>query len=233
MSEKLIKFVTYDKSAQIHYPPVPVTKIIPKWYKDIPLNFDHDDGDVQQKDVPTMKKCVPVLDYLTSGYVILNSYDTDIRFQEDRDGILRAHNVCPASEYVAGHPFQQAPVVMDEAKSHYFKLSNSWKVITPPGYSCHFYQPFFTLNKNYKMLPAIVDTDKHDDAVNFVGVGLKKQFTIKPGEPLMVVYPFKRDDWQMDISFDDYTNANKFRYWTKNLWHGTYSRLFHSKKKFR
>ena len=92
---------------------------------------------------------------------------------------------------------------------------------------------FGALNKNYKMLPAIVDTDKHDDAVNFVGVGLKKQFTIKPGEPLMIVYPFKRDDWSMDISFDDYTNANKFRYWTKNLWHGTYSRLFHSKKKFR
>lgn len=31
MSEKLIKFVTYDKSAEIHYPPVPVSKIIPKW----------------------------------------------------------------------------------------------------------------------------------------------------------------------------------------------------------
>jgi hypothetical protein len=233
MSEKTIKFVSYDKSAEMHYPPIPVSKIIPKWYKDVPLSFDHDDGEVKQKDVPTIKKCVPVLDYLTSGYVILNSYETEIRFEEDKEGILRAHNICPAADYVSGHPFSQAPVLMNGVKNHYFKISNPWKVITPPGYSCHFYQPFFTLNENYKMFPAVVDTDKHNDAVNFVGVGLKKQFTIKPGEPLMVVYPFKRDDWKMETSYDDFTSKNSFKYWTKSLWHGTYARLFHSRKKFR
>lgn len=233
MTEKIIEFVSYDKSAEINYPPVPVSKIIPTWYKDTPLFFNHDDGKTKQDTVPTIKKCVPVLDYLTCGYVLLNSYETEIRFEPDEDGVLLPRHMCPANDYVSGHPFGQAPVLMNGVKNHYFKISNPWKVITPPGYSCHFYPPFFTLNENFRMFPAIVDTDKHDDAVNLVGVGLKRKFTIQPGEPLMIVYPFKRDDWRMRVSHDNFTLKNNYKYWIKNLWHGTYSRLFHSKKKFR
>ena len=233
MSEKLIEFVSYDKSAQLHYPPVPISKIVPKWYKNIPVSFDHEDGQMKQADVPTIKKCVPVLDYMTCGYVILNPYETEIRFEPDQEGILRASNVCPADEYISGHPFGQAPVLMNGVKNHYFKISNPWKVVTPPGYSCHFYPPFFNINEDYKMFPAIVDTDKHDDAVNFVGVGIKRSFTIKPGDPLMVVYPFKRDDWKMKSSYQDFTGKNRYKYWVKKMWHGTYATFFHSKKKFR
>lgn len=233
MSEKNIEFISYDKSAELHYPPVPLSKIIPKWYKDIPLSFHHDDGKINQEEVPTIKRCVPVLDYLTSGYVILNSYETEIRYSPDDKGILRASNICPADDYVSGHPHEQAPVLMNGVKNHYFKVSNSWKVVTPPGYSCHFYQPFFTLNNDYRMFPAIVDTDKHDDAVNFVGVGIKQHFIIKPGDPLMVVYPFKRDDWRMEHKYQNFMHDNRYRYWIKKMWHGTYSKFFHSKKKFR
>jgi len=170
---------------------------------------------------------------MTGGYVIRNAYETSLRFEPDQDGILRASNVCPATDYVSGHPFQQAPVLQDGVKKHYFKVANSWKIVTPPGYSCHFYQPFYFFNQNYRMLPGIVDTDKHDDAVNLVGIGLKNNFTIKPGEPLVVVYPFKRDDWEMETSYDNYQGKNSYKYYVKKAWHGTYSRLFHSRKKFR
>lgn len=233
MTENLIKFVTYDKSAQLNYHPVPVSKFVPKWYRDIPPSIYHEDEEMQQENVPTIKKCVPVLDYLTCGYVILNSYETEIRYSEDRTGILRPSTVCPADDYTSAHPFGQASVLMNGVKNHYFKISNSWKVITPPGYSCHFYQPFYNLNEDYKLFPSIVDTDKHDDAVNFVGVGLKKHFIIKPGDPLMVVYPFKRENWKMSQSYEDFRNENKYKYWVKKIWHGTYSKFFHSKKKFR
>lgn len=233
MNEKLIKFISYDKSSEMHYPPVPVSKFVPKWYKDIPLSFDHADETIQQVDVPTIKRCVPVLDYLTSGYVILNQYEVDIRYSEDSDNILRTTNVCPAEDYTSLHPFGQCPVIMNGVKNHYFKISNSWKVVTPPGYSCHFYQPFYQLNEDYKMFPSIVDTDKHDDAVNFVGLGLKRNFTIKPGDPLMIVYPFKRENWKMEVEYDDFRQLNRYKYWVKKIWHGTYANFFHSKKKFR
>jgi hypothetical protein len=225
---KQIEFISYDKSAEIHYPPVPVSKFIPDWYKDLPKDISHED-----LTVPSSKRCMPLQDYLTGGYVIRNSYETDIKFAPDEDGILRASNICPAKDYVSGHPFQQAPVMQNGVRKHYFKIGNSWLIKTPPGYSCHFYQPFYLFNEDFRMLPGIVDTDKHDDAVNFVGIGLKNHFVIKPGDPLVVVYPFKRDDWKMDVSYDNYQNKNKYRYYVKKAWHGTYSRLFHSRKKFR
>ena len=122
---------------------------------------------------------------------------------------------------------------MNGVKNHYFKISNPWKVVTSPGYSCHFYQPFYQLNEDFKMFPSIVDTDKHDDAVNFVGVGIKRNFTIKPGDPLMVVFPFKRENWKMDVQYEDFRKLNRYKYWVKKIWHGTYANFFHSKKKFR
>ena len=233
MSEKNIKFITYDKSTEKFYPPVPLSKFVPEWYKNIPQSFDHNDSNIQQKGVPTIKKCVPVLDYLTGGYVILNPYEVNIRMQPDDQGVLKAASVCPAEDYISAHPYEQCPVPMNNVKNHYFKVSNSWKVVTPPGYSCHFYQPFYTLNSNYKLFPSIVDTDKHDDAVNFVGLGLKENFVIKAGEPLMVVFPFKRDSWSADTEYHDYRHENRYKYWIKKAWHGTYATFVHSKKKFR
>lgn len=233
MSDKIIKFSTYDESAHLHYPPVPLSKFVPQWYKDIPLAFHHIDKNTNQKDVPTIKRCVPVLDYLTSGYVILNSYETDLKFDPDETGALKATHICPAQDYVSAHPFPQAPVLMNGVKNHYFKLSNPWMIETPPGYSCHLYQPFFDLNEDFKLFPAIVDTDKHNDSVNFVGVGLKQHIVIKPGAPLMVVFPFKREDWRMQEEYNDFMQKNRYKFWIKKLWHGTYSKFFHSKKKFR
>jgi len=226
---QLIEFTSYDPSAAEYYPPVPAHKIVPDWYKDIKLSTDWG----EDQEVPTIKRCVPVRDYLTSGYVILNPYEVNIRYSEDEAGILKASNVCPAEEFISAHPYNQCPVHMNNVRNHYFKISNVWRVKTPPGYSCHFYQPFYDLNEDYKLFPAIVDTDKHDDAVNFVGVGLKRNFNIPVGAPLMIVYPFKRDDWKMSVEYEDFTNKNAYKFWTKKAWHSTYARLFHSNKKFR
>jgi len=226
---QLIEFTSYDPSAVEYYPPVPAHKIVPDWYKDIKLSIDWG----EDQEVPTIKRCVPVRDYLTSGYVILNPYEVNIRYSEDEAGILKASNVCPAEEFISAHPYNQCPVHMNNVRNHYFKISNVWRVKTPPGYSCHFYQPFYDLNEDYKLFPAIVDTDKHDDAVNFVGVGLKRNFNIPVGAPLMIVYPFKRDDWKMSVEYEDFTNKNAYKFWTKKAWHSTYARLFHSNKKFR
>jgi len=35
-SESIIKFISENYDAMIHYPPVPASKIIPEWYKNIP-----------------------------------------------------------------------------------------------------------------------------------------------------------------------------------------------------
>jgi hypothetical protein len=59
----------------IHYPPVPASKIIPEWYKNIPVALSKDPGFIDNDGVPSIKRCMPVLDYLTSGYILRNSYE--------------------------------------------------------------------------------------------------------------------------------------------------------------
>lgn len=228
--DNLIKFVSYDRSAEQFFPPLPMSKVVPQWYKDTDLECEHRATD---QVVPTIRKCVPVRDYLTCGYVIRNPYEVDIKYEPDEEGIVGVSSVCPVDEYISQHPWKQAPTIMQGIKNHYFKVANVWKVITPPGYSCHFYQPFFHLQEDYRMFPAIVDTDTHDDAVNFVGVGIKHQFKIPAGAPLMVVYPFKRQDWKMETEYKDYSRQNSFKFFIKKAWHGNYAKLFHSRKKFR
>lgn len=227
-----IKFISYDEGVFNLYPPEPAAKIIPDWYKNIPSFLNKDSSYITEDDIPSIKKCVPVRDYLTSGYVLYNGYQVNAIVEKDKTLINTVSHRCNLKDYVSAHPYQQCPVEMHGNPNHYFKIVQPWKIITPPGYSCLFYQPYYTLNEDYDLFPAIVDTDKHDDSVNFVGVA-KKDFVLEPGDPLMVVLPFKRDDWKMEVLFEDYTQKTSYAYFIKKMWHGTYSRLFNSRKKFR
>jgi hypothetical protein len=232
MTEKIIEFVSYDEGSVEHWPPVPASKMIPDWYKDIPTWLNKEEGYIHTDGVPSIKRCIPVRDYLTSGYIIRNVFHINSRVSNDEMGYTRLEGMCNNSEYLAAHPHQQCPIKIDNKKYHYFKFVQPWKVITPPGYSCMFFQPFYTFNDKFTLFPAIVDTDKHEDSVNFVGIA-KQDFEIFPGDPLMVVMPFKRDDWRADIKYYDYKSDSIYRIFTKKFWHGTYAKYFHSKKHFR
>ena len=93
--------------------------LIPDWYKEMDLSTEWQNDRV----VPTVKRCVPVRDYLTCGYAILNPYETQLRFENDETNTLKASNVCPAEDYVSAHPYNQCPINMHGKKNHYFKLS--------------------------------------------------------------------------------------------------------------
>jgi hypothetical protein len=89
--------------------------------------------------------------------------------------------------------------------------------------------------EEFQMFPAIVDTDKHDDFIGLVGlINTDKPFTIAPGEPLVVIFPFKRQDWKMDVSYNEKIGSlSSFKYFLHGVWHGFYSKFFHSRKTYR
>jgi len=227
-----IEFTCYDPSIAKNYPPIPASKIIPDWYKNIPLDLEYDENYVKKEGISTIKRCIPVLDYMTNGYVLVNPLHTSAKTLLDEQGIRTVEHWSIDQDYISAHPYSQCPVVMDGERSHYFKISNPWKVKTPPGYSCFFYQPYYGLNQDYDLFPGIVDTDKHDDTVNLVGLA-KRNFELMPGDPLMIVFPFKRDNWESEIKYEDFRKVNRYHYFIKTIWHGTYSKMFNSKKKFR
>ena len=220
-----IEFTTADDIA-LEFPPEPVKLHLPSWYKETPLKrFDDTDAISQQNGATplTVRSCIPVRDYLTSGYVIRNDVDRVIQVMDDGGYVTHAqHN------QMSFHPHDQCPVHIKEKKRHYFKFMNPWMIRTPKNYSCLFYQPEYFFEERYKLLPAIVDTDKHTNPVNFIGTAFES-FVLKAGTPLMVVFPFKRDEWTASVEQKEFKLDKRFVIYLK----GAYKKFFHSKKSYR
>ena len=89
-----------------------------------------------------------------------------------------------------------------------FKFLNPWLIKTPPGYSCLFTSPFNTEKTDTRLITGIVDTDKYEAYVNLpfflTDWDLNKNTAklIKKGTPIALVFPFRRDDWEMKVIKD-------------------------------
>lgn len=209
-----IEFITNDQLTAKKFAIEPIKKAVPEWYKNIPMLMGSGGEGVDDyfemeklghRTHRTIRHCVPVLDYLTSGYLIRASAQIKVKPIDDPNTDvkgLRYYTAQVGSFEMHGHA--QCPVKIRGEKKTYIKLTNPWLIRTPPGYSCLFYQPFYNLEERYTLLPAIVDTDKHDVPVNFPGyLNGPDEIEILPGEPVMAVFPFKRDEWKMEIVVRD------------------------------
>lgn len=232
----LITFTTSDREVADLFPVLPASKLIPEWYKDTPVEI----GEIPpmtQPHTPTIKRCIPVLDYMTTGYIIRAGYEMHIKQNIDKHFVKDFDYRCRHSDKVVGkHPWFQAPFSVNGDKSHYVKIYQPWHIKTPPGYSCMIYDPFYHMRTAYSIFPGVVDTDQHDEPIGLVGLIKEEEFVIKPGDPLVVVFPFKRDDWQMDtkiLTVEQEVVRSSFKYRLSSYWSGLYSALFHSKKTYR
>jgi len=200
--------------------PVPSSKLVPEWYRKLLGATDK---------VETVKKCVPVLDALTSGYMIV--LPVDVHFNgEDRTFWHSAPFKINSNHYKSqthgvdiGSEFDDQP----------HKWINQWLIKTPKGHSCLFIHPLNRIDLPFRSFTGVVDTDKHPLVVNFPFV-MKKNFSgvIPAGTPIIQIIPFKRDDWSMSVTddkeFKNHPEAHevenppfnwyKRRWWTRKLY---------------
>jgi hypothetical protein len=183
MSKK-IKF--YSTATQYEVPvPRPAYKMIPEWFRKLPGVIDK---------METIKKCVPFLDTLTSGYILVLSADIlvdDLGIQQiSKIKMVESHN----KEQLDG---LQIP---EEYNSIPFKWINLFTTKTPKGYSTMFMHPINRIDLPFYTLTGIVDTDAHPVPVNFPFF-IKKDFRgiIPAGTPIAQAFPFKRENWESAI----------------------------------
>lgn len=236
-----IKFATNYEQALENFAPVPIKKVIPDWYKslsryqvDKELAFDARflmDNNFQT--VPqTVKACIPLRDYMMSGYVIRAQSDVLIK-QEANNPNTGSTNWSwfasnPKLLSVGGHSFEQLPIPLNGKKNFYLKFRTPWSIQTPAGYSCLLYQPEMFFEDRFKLLPAIVDTDNFNLPIEYPGLitTTEKSFMIEAGTPLIAVFPFKRENWEIEISFDEKNLP------TPPFFINWYKKLFHSRKSY-
>ena len=219
-----IKFICSDPEVLEHFPIKPSKKVVGEWLKELPNEKEVPREGLQFK---TIKECMPAMDMMTAGYTIFNTYELQIS-PTQRHGYEDVNVATNNMDYVTTHHHEQCPVKIDGKKKHFIKVHQPWLVKTPPGYSCLFMQPFYDLEQRYRLMPAIVDTDKHDLPVLLPGYTVNSEpFTIEPGTPLMQVIPFKREDWTMEI-LERPARSSKLKFYVN----GMYRKLFHTKKKW-
>jgi hypothetical protein len=232
--QKLIEFTTTDDVALAMFPPAPAATAIPDWYREIPLSvFECSYKERVRMGAGTafsIKGCIPVLDYLTNGYVL--RLHTDVGFTVEQ--VNGEENVWwytgNGPECISMHHHVQAPVQINGMKKTYIKFTLPWNIKVPPGYSCLFYQPEFLFNEYLRLFPAIVDCDGYNQRVSFPGYLLKQgSFKLEAGTPLMIVMPYKRDEWESKIELASGSSPNPItRYFERG-----YKKLFHNKKSFK
>ena len=218
--KKRIKFYSERTDLDL-IKPLPASRFTPEWFRKMPGVI----GGVE-----TVKKCVPVLDALTSGYIICLSVDAiwDSKNQnfvsQSEDEVNSDHDASQTQYVHIDKSFNPQP----------HKWINHWYIKTPKGYSTLFIHPLNREDLPFKSFTGIVDTDKHPLPVNFPFV-LKEGFegVIPAGTPIIQIIPFKRDEW--DSSVIDTGDSYKYPHAVDNMnppfnW---YKRKFWTKKVYR
>lgn len=171
--------------------PKPAAKFIPDWFKKIPQYTDNRDafGDSAM----TAKKCLPMLDAMSLGYVIPLACDIQVITNSDCS-IIRTIN--PPG--MKGSEFHALRQVGDKTAPGYpappIKFINPWIIKTKPGWSTLILPLINQDKQDFTCFSALVDTDNYPKEINFPAVWHTGDFDDKlpAGTPLVVVIPVRR-----------------------------------------
>lgn len=207
------------------------SSLVPEWYKNTESYVSGEkkpDGNGGTS--ATIKRCMPVFDAITAGYIIESPADVYVSI---KDGMQFFE--WSALSLISFHPITQAPL-HPERKPHAFpKWNNPWSIKTPKGYSTLFVQPFHR-ESIFTILPGIVDTDTYYAPVNFPFVINDSSFEgmIPQGTPIAQIIPIKRDSWKIKIGDQkDVVNQNNITKKLQTRFFDRYKNIFWEKKQYK
>jgi hypothetical protein len=229
--------IVFNPQAHVDYLnenyPKPAIKFIPDWYKKMPqfsngdkkLKFPIDSGMPNS----TLKKCVPFLDAMTSGYMAYLDEDVFVE-QVNNEPFIRWRS---SDEIITWHtPDQYEGVhIPDTHHTMVAKWANHWTITLPKNYNILFSHPSNRLDLPFFTLSGLVSLNTYPIPVQFPFI-LKKGFEgiIEAGTPVCQLNIIKNESWKSKVlKFDPektYKNKKAFlrtfvgsykkNYWTRH-----------------
>lgn len=212
--------------------PVPSQTVLPEWYKKIDSYRNNNKKGLENNTATnaTIKKCMPVFDAISAGYIILLPADVWVTIEDGFQKFTWANY-----NLVQFHHEEQTITHPNSNNQNMPKWINPWAIKTPKGYSTMFVQPFHR-ESVFTILPGIVDTDKFNHPVNFPFVmnDTKWEGLIPQGTPIVQVIPFKRDNWKSSLGTEEDVKIShkQFRI-LQNRFFDRYKNLFRTPKEYR
>ena len=241
----MTKFITFiDQTEQVapEFYPVPASKNLPDWYKNLSTHINNNKSynaalavSAGSKTTATLKKCMPVYDMLTGGYLLPLPTDVSVEnllteegtskwFQWPKNDMVDFHDHRQFTGYPAEWMYEGQPAP---------KFRNPWIIKTPPGYSTLFLSPQHR-DLPFHTLSGIVDTDTYHSSVELPLYFKDPKWSglLEAGTPMVQVIPFKRDAWEMELAPLVNENTNTLNKLRSTFFNG-YKTFFWKKKSFK
>lgn len=224
--------------------PTPSTMSIPQWYKEMDKSYyDYPEFDYLKTSAMSagFRSCPAIADSLMSGYTLYLPADVSIDSTGDSVKIVYTGWLNDSEAMELGYPFvvkhdieATAGYPLNGLHPETLKWQTYWGVKTEEGYSCLFTHPFHRDDLPFQMITAIVDTDKmaaRAPYAFFVRKGFKG--VIPRGTPMLQVFPYRREEWAMEIVGPDRMDHKKNKHLLGSIFNMPYRKLFWERKKYK
>lgn len=193
---KLIHFFT--KADPAIGEPVPIKTLVPEWYKKAESSYVKD-GEIN----PGLKKCIPYLDALVSGYTYVTPFDITVARDENNELKITWNGPPAQAGFVGERPNELGETMPrpDGYLKNHLIWSGFWGVKTPRGWSLLFTHPLNRQDLPFLTMSGIVDSDEFSASGN-IPFFIKENFQgiIPAGTPICQLIPIKRSSWKMIIN---------------------------------
>jgi hypothetical protein len=174
--------------------PVPIKKLLPEWYRTSEVEFTAEDGETHAG----LKKCVPFLDSMISGYALVTPMDIYISETESGELKITWNSPDEFNSFVQERPHLSGEKMPRPAGHHpnHLAWKGTWAFKTPRGWSTLVTHPLNRFDLPFTTTSGIIDSDRYSTSGN-LPFFVKKGFTgvIPEGTPIAQVIPIKRADW--------------------------------------
>jgi len=165
---------------------------IPEWYKRAEITYERDG-----QDVSGLKTCVPFLDALISGYMLVTWADIHVKKLDDGriDIDWDSAATSPQLAEREGPVGRTIPRPAGHLDNH-LVWTPKWGIKSPKGYSSLVTHPLNRFDLPFTTTSGIIDSDKFSGSGN-IPFFLKEGFegVIPKGTPFAQVIPIKRESW--------------------------------------
>lgn len=185
--------------------PKPANEYIPDWYRNAKSYLTPDGKKaplLEGGPSATVKRCMPLWDMMTAGYII--ETPTDIYVRQQIDG---PYFQWSARNGMAFQPIEQAQNhPWFEGISYAARIINPWSIKTPKDWSVMITNPTHRDTSPIEILPGIVDTDTYSLPSNIFVKLTDSTFEglIPAGTPLAQIIPFKREAWVSELGGENH-----------------------------
>ena len=204
----VIEFLCDERYIGVAPPPFPAGQGMPDWFKKIPP-YSKDSKDLFGRKGMTAKKCIPMIDAMTLGFIIPLCIDQHIKSNHNCSKVEFGPTSAEFDRGLEYHNVEQVGGKSEIFKGDAIKFINPWVIKTAPGWSSLFLPCINSLENRFTCLSGMVDTDKYPKQVNFPGVWTKPNFDdyLPAGTPLVTIIPIKRSNIVTDYNVREFNSS--------------------------